>query len=235
MKGFRGWKRNLRYAGLMLAAVLVLLTIGYLTPRQWWMPTQADCAIEMRVTSNGFHTNLIVPVATTLFDWRSYLSLVDIGDGSITGYRYLGFGWGDRDFYMQTPTLADLKVTTVLRAMFWSAGSVLHIQGYRVWPSSSPGFTVKAIRLSSAQYLALMQFLQRSFQQNQQAQPQLLKRGYRPNSSFYQAIGNYSLIRTCNTWTADGLRAAQVNTPLWPGLAPAVTLHLRNGCSKMGQ
>lgn len=230
----RGWKRNLRNASLMLVAMLLMLTIGYLTPRQWWIPAQMDCEIEIQVTSNGFHTNLIVPVATESFDWRSQLSLADIGDGSITEYRYLGFGWGDRDFYMQTPTLADLKVATVLRAMFWSAGSVLHIQGYCAAPISSPGFTVKTMRLSSTQYLALMQFLQRSFQRNPQEQVQLLKRGYRANSSFYQAIGNYSLIRTCNTWTADGLRSAQVNTPLWSGLAPAVMLHLRNGCSKVG-
>jgi len=231
MKRYPVWKRTLRYVGLMLASVLVLLAIGFATPRQWWISPQTSCDITIQVTSNGFHTNLIVPVQTAEFDWRSRLSLADIGDGSITGYRYLGFGWGDRDFYMNTPTLADLNLSTIVRAMVLSAGSVLHIQGYATMLQTGGGLTVKTLRLSSANYLALMQFIERSFQHDRQGHLLVLKRGYRHNSSFYAAIGKYSLIRTCNAWTGDGLRAANINTPLWTGLAPAIMLHLRNGCA----
>ncbi|MCS6812691.1 MAG: TIGR02117 family protein [Cyanobacteria bacterium] len=224
------WKRIAWYVGIAIVSLVLMLTIGYMTPRQWWIAPQTDCAVEIGVNSNGFHTNLIVPVQTNQVDWRSRLTLADIGDGSIQDYQYLSIGWGDRDFYLQTPTIQDLKISTVVRAMAFSAGSVLHVQGYPTRPQRLPGFTIKILRLSPPNYRALVQFIDQSFQRDYQGHPIIVKRGYRPNSSFYAANGHYSLIRTCNTWTADGLRAAQVNTPLWSGLAPAVMLHLRNGC-----
>ena len=40
-------------------------------------------------------------------------------------------------------------------------------------------------------------------------------RGYERSDAFYPASGGYSALRTCNEWTAQGLRAAGVKMGAW--------------------
>jgi hypothetical protein len=54
--------------------------------------------------------------------------------------------------------------------------------------------------------------------------------GYDNTDSFYEAKGSYSILRTCNDWTAEALQKADVNTPLWSTLSAAIMFHLNSGC-----
>ena len=50
--------------------------------------------------------------------------------------RYVAFGWGDRGFYLETPTWDDLKYSTVLKALFWHSPAVMHVSFYKnTYPS----------------------------------------------------------------------------------------------------
>lgn len=89
---------------------------------------------------------------------------------------------------------------------------------------------LKCVRLGKTDYLAMMTFIDRSFQTNLQGQKQRLGSGQDQQSGFYAATGYYSLLNTCNSWTANALQAANVNTPLWGGLAQPIMMHLQNGC-----
>jgi uncharacterized protein (TIGR02117 family) len=221
---------SLRYGGFALLGGAVLLTIGYSTPRQWGQsrdcPTQA---IQIYVAGEPSHVNLVVPVKTVVYDWQDFLPAAQIGKRP-DSYQYLKFGWGDRAFYMNTPTWGNLQLTNALRALFAPHNpAALYVQGYVTLPNE-PGVELKCVRISQADYRNLVTFLQHSFQQTSGGQPIRLQDGYTSTSGFYAATGNYSLLRTCNSWAAEGLESANVNTPLWPGLAGAVMQQLKNVC-----
>lgn len=230
----RRWLRRLKrwgsYLGLASLGLVVVLTIAAITPRQWHIPPSHDCRFTIYITSDGMHTNFFVPIQTSVYDWSQQLDLEAIGRDPATDYRYLQFGWGDRIFYMGTPSWKEFRLTNALRALFyWHNSSAIFVKGHATPPQAGHE-SITCLRLSQTDYLALMHFLQTTFQTDAQGRVTRLGSGQDGNSSFYAATGFYSILRTCNSWTAEGLRAAHVNTPLWGGLAPAVMRQLRNGC-----
>jgi uncharacterized protein (TIGR02117 family) len=222
---------------LILTAILgatVTLTLGYFTPRQASQVSPKPCAITIYVGGNNFHTNLIVPVRTSEFDWRNHLNLRQLGHQPSNDYHFLSFGWGDRVFYLNTPRLQDVKVLTTLQALLLPTDTVVHVQGHSTLPQSSRGYQVKSLRVSRQAYLNLSRFLLSSLARNSEGEPILIQESHRYNGSFYAAKGYYSVFQTCNDWTALGLRTAkEVNTPVWSGLAGAVFRHLRAGCKEL--
>ncbi|MBD2022500.1 DUF2459 domain-containing protein [Leptolyngbya sp. FACHB-36] len=213
-------------------AIGAVLTIAALTPRQWGsLPRSGNCEHVIYVSSDGFHVNLFVPVRTAAFDWSQRLNLNELRDRAPQSpYRYLQFGWGDRAFYMNTPSWDRVQPTDALRALFApSNASALLVKGHTDIPHY-PNEELNCIRLGQRDYQALMTFIAGSFQVGDQG-PIRLGSDREGTSSFYAAHGHYSVLRTCNSWTAEGLRAAQVNTPVWDGLATVVMRQVRNGCS----
>ena len=219
-----------RFLATVIFAGVVTLTVGYLTPRQWSPVSTPPCALTIYVGGNNRHTNLIVPVRTAEFDWSNQLNLAEIGDPESNDYHFLSFGWGDRVFYLNTPTLKDVKVLTTLRALLLPTETVVHLQGHVTLPPSKSDYQVKPLRVSRQGYLNLSKFLLSSLARDSEGEPRLIQQSHRYSGSFYEAKGTYSVLQTCNDWTAVGLRAAEVNTPVWSGLAGAVFRHLRAGC-----
>jgi uncharacterized protein (TIGR02117 family) len=230
----RRWLQRLRrwscYLGWGCLGLILVLAIAAITPRQWHIPPNPDCRYTIYIASDGMHTNFFVPVRTAIYDWSQQLDLAAIGSDAAADYHYLQFGWGDRIFYMGTPSWKEFRITNALRALFyWHNPSAIFVKGHAAAPQTG-NESVTCLRLSQTDYLALMHFLQATFQTNAEGRVTRLGSGQDGTSSFYAATGLYSILRTCNSWTAEGLRAANVNTPLWGGLAPAVMRQLRNGC-----
>ncbi len=221
--------KGLRYGLLGILSLILVLVLGSLLPTKWQYHAQADCNYPIYVSNIGnFHAELIVPVANAGFDWRSHLNLSQLGSKSDT-YRYLSFGWGDRAFFMENSH--DLK--TVFAALFLPTPTVMHVWGHPdLRDLQSPSFHLKQLHLTRKNYLALMNFINQGFQPDSHRQYQYLKKGLYPESAFYEAVGSYSLLRTCNTWTAEALRTANVNTPTWAALAPPILYQLKSDCSK---
>ncbi|NJP09016.1 MAG: TIGR02117 family protein [Leptolyngbyaceae cyanobacterium RU_5_1] len=218
------------YPVLGLVAGVALLAIAALTPRKWSFSQTEPCEFTVYVSGDEFHTNFFVPVETSVYDWGDHLNLDGIAGSSSKDYRYLQFGWGDRIFYMETPSWDQVSPTNALRSLFfWQNASAMFVKGHSSVPHF-PNETLKCIRLSKTDYLALMNFIDTSFQADKQGHKQRIGSGQDQQSGFYAAHGYYSAIKTCNSWTADGLRAANINTPLWAGLAAPIMYHLRNGC-----
>lgn len=210
-------------AGLSIA----LLSIGSLTPRKWGDRSKENCHFEVCIRDTGIHADIVVPIKNKIFDWRNELYLNEIGRDKLTNYNYLSFGWGDRDFYMQTPTWQDFNIVTALRALFLPTPSVMYVQSDRVIPSN---IRIKCVKVSRTDYLQLMEFIKDTFQVDTKGRKIRIGNGHRPNAGFYAAKGSYSILRNCNSWAAEGLRAADINTPLWDGLSVAIMWHLRSGC-----
>lgn len=128
---------------------------------------------------------------------------------------------------MSTPSVADIKLSTTLKALFLPTPAVMSVKGYNLIPDY---LQVKCTKINQTDYLQLMQFIQASFKLDAKGKNIRLGNGHSHNAGFYAANGSYSILRSCNNWTAAGLRQADVNTPLWDGIPLAIMWHLRSNC-----
>jgi uncharacterized protein (TIGR02117 family) len=210
-----------------MVAFLLTLLLGLVIPTKWHYQPQADCTVPIYISNvNQFHAEMILPVQHSGFDWRQHLNLTQLGKHS-DRYRYLSFGWGDRAFFMN----AAYDPITFFDVLFLPGPTVMHVWGHTNPPLKlGAAFDVKELPISRAQYLKLAEFINNSFQRNAQGGTRYIRPGLYPESGFFEAEGTYSILRTCNTWTADALRQVDINTPLWTALAPAIMAQLRGDC-----
>ena len=208
------------------------LTVGYFAPRRWNLSAQScnEKPYRIFVAGDGMHVDLIVPVQNSVFDWRSFLDPRQIGRDTQDNYTYLQMGWGDRKWYIETPSWDQVNYLDIFRVLFAPGNrTVLHLRGYTTFPTHS-NVKFSCIGVDQAEYLKLVDFMKSSFQRDPNGKPIHLKAGTAENSGFYEATGYYSALRTCNTWSAEALDRANVPTPLWSALAPAVMLHVQRAC-----
>ena len=69
--------------------------------------------IRDSILTNGVHTDLVVPIKSAEIDWSKEIPIENTNSKS-TNFNYLSIGWGDKGFYLDTPTWADLKFSTCL-------------------------------------------------------------------------------------------------------------------------
>ncbi|MER3434195.1 MAG: TIGR02117 family protein [Leptolyngbya sp. ERB_1_1] len=205
-----------------LCGVLLLttgLTIGFFTPRRWSAtPTCENQPYRIYVQGGAMHINLLMPVDNGVYNWRQFLDLKQIGSDTDENYSYLKMGWGDRIWYTEVSDWSQMNVLDIGRVLFKPGNaSVMYVQGYAARPDG-----VKCVGLDRDHYLKFVRFLQNSFAHDAQGKLIYVKAGAATTDGFYAATGDYSALRTCNTWSAEALDAAGVNTPLWSALAPAV-------------
>ena len=161
----------------------------------------------MWVESNGIHTGIVVPKVAAGIDWRTLLKPTDLADPRYGAHGYAAIGWGERAFYLETPTWADVRITTVLAAAFGSRRTLMHVEHV---PQPREGKDVRRLVLRPEEYRRLAAVIRASF-----ADRAAHVRGYAGYDVFYEARGRYSAIRTCNAWTGDVLRAAGVRVGWW--------------------
>ncbi|EGK88838.1 TIGR02117 family protein [Microcoleus vaginatus PCC 9802] len=220
-------RKTIQRLGIVILFLTAFLTIGYLTPRKWGNYSQADCIISLYISNQGIHTEIIVPVKNEYFDGNQFLPLTEIGRDATSDYKYLSFGWGDRAFMLETSTSAIINPVTAFKALFLPTPSTLHVQGYRLPPEN---IETKCVKISGAKYLKMVNFIKTSFLLDAPGKKIKISYGYDNSDSFYEAKGSYSILRTCNDWTAEALQKAAVNTPLWSTLSSAIMFHLNSGC-----
>ena len=194
--------------GLAASYVLAAL-IGSHVPRnnQW---QELRDGITIYVVTNGYHSGIIVPVSAGGEDLSLLIRPTDLPDQRLAG-NYLLFGWGDRDFYLNTPTLADVKASTALSALIGSGQVLVHVDHLQ-----SPADIVdpRAVRLTPAAYRKLLNFIRASIIVSADGHAAPIA-GYGESDVFYEARGRYHLFNTCNNWTSDALAAAGVRTAAW--------------------
>jgi len=172
------------------------------------------------VSSNGVHTNIIVPVNSKVISWKDFLK-------TNNDCNYLVFGWGDKDFYMNTPTWAELKLGTALKAAFWPSGAVLQVYGLPLAPIESKN-TIK-IYLTNKQADKLNTYIYDTFDLNNDGSPsqQISEKGAGSLYKYYSAKGKYSMFFTCNNWTSRGLKKTGIKNALWAPFDKSVLYHLK--------
>ncbi|MDB5234157.1 MAG: urease-associated protein [Hymenobacter sp.] len=175
---------------------------------------QPDASPDVTVYlhSNGVHTDIVLPIKTDQMDWSRQLAIADIPSADAT-MQYIAFGWGDKGFYLDTPTWADLKFSTAFVAAFWLGSSAVHATYLH---SLAPGPDTVPLHLSRAEYARLVAYIQKSFDYDAAGRVQHIKgHSYGRDDAFYEAKRVYSFLYTCNTWTNNALKASGQKACLW--------------------
>lgn len=178
--------------------------------------------VYIYVRSNGVHTDICLPVTNSLYDWKSFLSTTDYDDNIPT--EFVAIGWGDKGFYMNTPEWEDLTVNTAFTAIAIPSATAMHVS-YEYEPTESDRCT--KVYLSEKEYLELIAFVKASFNYEKNRVNLIPGKGYNINDNFYEANNSYHLFRTCNTWTCDALRQANVRTSLYTVFPGGIMKHLK--------
>ena len=173
--------------------------------------------------SNGVHTDLVLPIKNKYQDWSKQVPFTHtLSQDSVV--NFMAFGWGDKGFYLDTPTWADLKMSTALNAMFSLGSSAMHVTPYQTMNENE---SCKKVTISAAAYQKLVQYIQASFWSAQDGQFQnITGHHYHHYDSFYHARGSYSLFKTCNTWANQGLKHCGVKTSVWTPFDKGIFYHL---------
>jgi uncharacterized protein (TIGR02117 family) len=178
--------------------------------------------VEIYILSNGVHTDLVLPLKTQGIDWSKKLSFRHTKSGD-SMMPYVGFGWGDKGFYLETPTWADLKASTAINAMFFMGSSAMHVTFHQQMTIDK---NCKKIWMSKEQYQLLYHYIDASFQKgNGGAYLYIPNRAYGQNDGFYEANRTYNLFFTCNTWTNEGLKRARLKASLWTPFDKGILYH----------
>lgn len=183
--------------------------------------------IAIFIISNGVHTDIALPMKNEVFDWYTQITPHDTASGTQTQAEYVGIGWGDRGFYLDTPTWADLKASTAFKAAFGLSGSALHITYHAQQPT--PNELVAQLNISRTEYRRLLDEILPYFQRNHAGKPILIPHAaYGKNDAFYEANGRYGLFHTCNTWTNNRLKNSNLPAVKWTPFAHHIVQHHHN-------
>jgi uncharacterized protein (TIGR02117 family) len=161
-------------------------------------PAPGEPVKPVYVINHGWHTGIAVRRA-------------DIPEGvwpehrDIPASEYVEVGWGDRHFYVAPEGTLGLA----LKAVFWPTSSVLHVVGFDgpVEHFFRQREIVEAL-VSARGLQQLAAFIGDAYAKHDSGTTIVVGPGQYANSRFYVAREKYSLLNTCNVWTARALRAA---------------------------
>ncbi|UOE39019.1 MULTISPECIES: TIGR02117 family protein [Chryseobacterium] len=217
----------LKILGCIVGTVLIYALLGYLLP---FIEISAKDDGEIKeipiyIYTNGVHTDIVMPVKNDIQDWSAKIPFSDTKSKK-TDYHFIGIGWGDKGFYLDTPTWADLKFSTAFKAAFWLSESAMHCSYYQKMTEAED---CKKIMISRNQYKKLVNFVDAKFDKDSNGSYQFIptKAVYGDNDAFYDAKGKYSFLNTCNTWANNALKASGQKAAFWTPSDYGIFLHYK--------
>ena len=207
-------KKLLKYTAFFVLSLMTYLLIVTLLS---FVSVNEDSAennqeISIYILTNGVHTDVVLPLKSEHYDWTNQLKPEHTKAKDST-YQYAALGWGDKGFYMETPTWADLKASTALKAASGLSTTAMHVTFYKDLKESK---SCKKLQISFDNYKKLILFINESFQTKSGEFLKIETEAvYGKHDVFYEANGSYSLFYTCNSWANQALKAANQKAALW--------------------
>ena len=206
---------------LVIVLYFLIVLVGLIPVNNDFKPTPNG--IPIYLTSTAVHADVIVPVENDIVDWREFLKNEDF-KADLDDAKMLAIGWGDKGFYIGTPTWNDLKVSTVLQALFWPSDSCMHVG---MWRKSEPPKDAQKVMISKEQYRKLADYIKKSFKQDEDNNFLVIKdAAYGKTDAFYEANGTYHGLNTCNCWAGQTIRAGGVRAGWLTPLPKSMFLYL---------
>ncbi|MBG9377992.1 TIGR02117 family protein [Panacibacter sp. DH6] len=211
-------KTILKLAARIISGFLLFITAYLLAAYILSRITIAEEAAAARdiaiyIKTNGVHTDIVVPVKSEVTDWSTQI-LFGNTVSKDSNYRYVAMGWGDKGFYLETPTWDDLTFSTAFKAAFALSTSAMHTTFYKTLKEDA---SCKKIMISKGQYERLVDYMRESFDKNPQGNFIYINTNanYGSTDAFYEGTGSYHLFKTCNTWANDALKASGQRCCVW--------------------
>ncbi|RYD99985.1 MAG: TIGR02117 family protein [Sphingobacteriales bacterium] len=169
--------------------------------------------LSIYIINNGAHTDIVMPVQSPVINWSEWIPYENTL-GKDSSNSWIAMGWGDKGFYLETETWADLKPSVAINAAFGLSTTAIHATYYK---EMKEGERCRKIDLSLEQYRNLVAFIQNSFQTDETGKYKYVPtdKQYSANDAFYDAKGSYSMLHTCNTWANNALKAAGLKACKW--------------------
>lgn len=167
--------------------------------------------VAIYIKSNGVHTDLVLPIRTPYKNWAPQIHPAKSAGGDL-GFQYAAFGWGDRDFYLNTPRWSDLKISTAFNAAFFMGSGVMHVTFHEELVENQ---RCKKIWVSKAEYARIVKFIESTFSLGKTGYLLIPGESYGDRDLFFEADGKYNLFYTCNSWANNGLKAGGQKAALW--------------------
>ena len=207
-------KKLLKYTTFFLLGIigylLVVTLLSYISVNDGLVKSRKE--IPIYILTNGVHTDVVLPLKSEHYDWTNQLK-TEHTKAKDTTMNYVALGWGDKGFYLETPTWADLKASTALKAASGLSSSAMHVTFYKEMKESK---SCKKLQISSDNYKKLILFINESFQTKSGEFLKIETEAvYGKHDVFYEANGSYSLFYTCNSWANQALKAANQKAALW--------------------
>jgi len=202
------------FAGLVAlylgaAAVLALISEP--------IKTETSGPHEVRLLSGPIHVDLLLPLTPEVrarFGW--------LGDHGLAIHArdaaWLSVGWGAREFYTHTGTYADLSARPVVKAVFGDR-SVLRFDLVGPFPAD----LARNIPVNDATLSALSDNILQTLTNGAETRP-INGAALTGTDRFFPATGRFHILRTCNVWLGQTLRAAGIRFGLWTPTPYAVRL-----------
>lgn len=176
-----------------LAPVLAVLALARCAAP---VPVDPGGEAIVYVIERGWHTDIGIPVQ----EISGSLAAMEAG---YPGVRYLTFGFGERQFLVDR----EHGILTTISAVLPSKSAVL-MTALAASPQEAFGeANVVTVHVGQAALDAMEANIWREFELQPDGRPVFLASGPYPGSNFYAGRNTYAGYFTCNTWTAETLRA----------------------------
>lgn len=167
------------------------------------------------LVNNGWHQELALPQVRCGVEGGP--------KGSPQGRGYFLVGWGDREFFLNTPYLEMLTLQKTFRALFLPSSSVVKISTLQGRPRTGP--TVREIPVTGEMLCRIYRFMVEERISDVPLPAEMSHPAY-GEARFFPAKSRYSLLYTCNNWSGRALRKAGIPTGIWTpwtaGVGPSV-------------
>lgn len=156
------------------------------------------------LTTNGVHLDIVIPKIN--MDTLLYKGLKQEPMD-----QYLSFGWGDENFYINTPTWGDLTFKNAFTAMFLKSSTLMHVTRHQ---NKQPDWI--EIKITESEFKKLSSYLHNTFKTDENGMKIILEnQGYSAIDNFYKAKGSYSCFTTCNSWVNRGFKESGLKSCFW--------------------
>jgi uncharacterized protein (TIGR02117 family) len=200
-------------AGFMAFVVLYILSAYTFSHISTAKEPGSSPDVAIYILTNGVHTDVVLPLRNSQIDWSREVKFQNTVSKDTTA-QYMAFGWGDKGFYLNTPTWAQLKFSVAFKAATGLSTSAIHATFYK---NLTEGNDCKKIMISNAQYARLVTYIQNSFKTDPEGHSINIPThaNYNNDDAFYEAKRRYNLFYTCNTWANNALKAAGQKACIW--------------------
>ncbi len=181
---------------------IVALVLSTITIKRKTANTNFNNTIYLN--TNGVHLDIVMPIKN--------LNNFVLHDLKYTkNDKFLAFGWGEEDFYINTPTWQDLTFKNAFKALFLKNSTLVHISRYK-----RKRLDWVAIKISDAELKKLNNYFLNTFKTGKNNSKTILKnKSYSLRDNFYKATGSYSCFKTCNSWVNKGFKESGLKACFW--------------------